>query len=97
MTERERFILAEKKEKIYYSRGCCCKVCKKPIQLSEAQLAHKICKSKANLRKYGPEVIHHEKNLVLVCSDKNGRCNDSCNISFNPAAVAELVAEIVDA
>lgn len=31
------------------------------------QLAHRVAKSKANLKKYGAKVIHHRLNLAAVC------------------------------
>jgi 5-methylcytosine-specific restriction endonuclease McrA len=56
------------------------------------QLAHRIPATKANLKKYGPAVIHHPKNLLSCCS--TGICNDSALIGNNPMARDALVAEI---
>ncbi len=94
MTAREKIEAEEKKIQIYNVRNGTCEVCGKIIPQSEAQLAHRIDKGKPNLRKYGHEIIHHHLNLVLTCSDKMGRCNDSVLISNNPMAVAELVERI---
>ena len=94
MTPREKFKADEKKLQIYIMRCAVCEVCGKAILFSEAQLAHRIAKSKPNLKEYGKEIIHHPKNLVLTCGDKMGRCNDSVNIGNNPMAVAELVERI---
>ena len=94
MTAREKFEANEKKIQIYNVRGGMCQVCYKIISLAESQLAHKISKSRQNIKKYGKEVIHHPKNIILTCGDKFGRCNDSVNISGNPMKVAELIEEI---
>ena len=94
MTAKEKLEAQEKKIQIYNSRNATCEICGKNISYNEAQLAHRISKGKVNLKKYGPEVIHHRKNLVLTCSDKMGRCNDSVNIGNNPMAVKKLVEEI---
>jgi hypothetical protein len=55
-------------------------------------LAHRIAKTKNNIKRYGTAVIHHEKNLLPVCS--NPRCNDACNIGGRPGDVEKLVREI---
>jgi hypothetical protein len=96
MTAREKIEAEEKKQKIYVQRSGVCEVCGKLIKHSEAQLAHRIAKSKPNLRKYGEDVLSHPKNLALTCSDKFGRCNDSCNIGNNPGKVQELLSEIAE-
>jgi hypothetical protein len=94
VTEREKLEAYEKKKRIYQERGYSCEVCDKLISLAESQLAHRIAKSKPNLKKYGPEIIHHPKNLVLTCSDNFGRCNDSVNIGQNPEEIKKLLKEI---
>lgn len=45
-----------------------CFMCYKTITLYGSQLAHRIPKSKMNLRKYGDEMINHPDNMRLVCS-----------------------------
>ncbi len=94
MTAKEKLEAQEKKIQIYNSRNCTCEVCNKNISFSEAQLAHRISKSKPNIKKYGKKVIHHNLNLALTCSDKFGRCNDSVNINNNPIAIGELIKDI---
>ncbi len=92
-TEREKFDIAQKKIQIYNLRGGTCEVCGKVIPYAEAQIAHRICKSKANLKKYGKEIIHHNLNLALTCSLK---CNSGVNISNKSGEIRNLVQEMVD-
>ena len=51
-----------------------CKVCNSFLSVGQPQLAHIIAKTKANVAKYGLEIIDSEHNLELVCSLK---CNSS--------------------
>lgn len=96
MTAREKLEAEEKKIRIYFQAGGRCKICGNPVSMSEAQLAHKIAKSRQNIKHYGKEVIFHPKNMILTCGDKFGRCNDSVNIGFNTGKIAELLKEIED-
>lgn len=74
--------------------GGICPVCGGYIhQHGTAQYAHKIADTKANRRKWGSFIIDHPMNGVYVCSLK---CNDACNIGFNPGAVLDLIAEIIE-
>ena len=88
--DREKFYANEKKEQIYYSRGAECEVCKAFIPFNQAQLAHRISKSKANIKKYGKDFIHSDINIALVCSAK---CNDAVNVGFKPMEVQRLLDE----
>ena len=56
----------------YYKQNGLCFYCKKPLNNS-GQLAHRVIKSKANLKKYGEEIINHEMNLRLTCPACNSR------------------------
>ena len=94
MTGREKLEAEDKKKRIYFQRGGRCKICGNPVPMSEAQLAHGIANTKPNIKKYGKEVIHHEKNLSLTCGNKFGRCNDACNIGNNPGKVLDLLEDI---
>lgn len=96
MTGHEKQEAEDKKQWIYFSRGGECEVCGKTIPYNEAQLAHRIAKSKPNLAKYGKEIINHPINLALTCSDKFGRCNDSVNIGNNPGAILDILSEIIE-
>ncbi len=91
MTERESFKLQELKQKKFFIQGGQCAVCGKMLLDGTPQLAHRIPQSEMFLQKYGEAVIHHEKNLVLVCS---GKCNDSVLIQNNPVEIQRLIDEI---
>jgi tRNA/tmRNA/rRNA uracil-C5-methylase (TrmA/RlmC/RlmD family) len=93
MTERERIEVAETKIRKCQEQGNKCGVCGKPITPYNLQLAHKVEKSKANLKKYGKQIIHHPMNLVAVCSLK---CNDAVLLSpkTHPIEANELIEEI---
>lgn len=69
-----------------------CRHCGKPVAWP-GQLAHLIPQSKAMLRRYGKEVIHHPLNLALVCGLA---CNDAVSISNHLVAENELVKRILD-
>lgn len=70
-----------------------CEVCGKLMSLADCQLAHRIPKTKYNLRTYGPEVIHHELNLACVCSL---RCNSAVllNLATRPVEGMALINTI---
>ena len=51
-----------------------CEVCSEPLRAYTCQLAHRVAKSKMNLKKYGKEFIHSDTNTALVCGLK---CNSS--------------------
>lgn len=69
-----------------------CKTCGQPVPFDAFQLAHQIAASKANYHKYGAAIIDHPLNRVVSCP--RPRCNDGALITGNPAACAELVAQI---
>ena len=92
MTARARFDANERREELFALAYYTCKVCGHPLHWQgTAQLAHRIAQTKSNIQRYGAHVVHHDKNLVPVCSL---RCNDACNIGFNPVAAQELADEI---
>jgi hypothetical protein len=77
-----------------------CDHCHKDIPSSkiyESHLAHRIPKSKANLKKYGKDIIHHPLNIPLVCGDNNNKCNNAVLIGEKPIRIMALVAEIKQA
>lgn len=93
MTLKERLDMLELKLRMLTKNGHKCEVCNRPISLDMAQLAHRIPKTKHNLRTYGKEVIHHEKNLAIVCSLQ---CNSAVllNEATHPIEAQELVNDI---
>lgn len=92
MTERESFQVSEAKERIYNLQGGLCAVCRHPVPFP-GQLAHRIPQTKANLKKFGKRVIHHERNMLMVCSLK---CNSAVNIGGDPMMTEWLVGNITD-
>lgn len=88
MTAREKFEIAEKKLLILVERGYQCEICGTIITDNTAQLAHRIPQTKANLKKFGPEVIHSAENILVVCSL---RCNSLANIGNKPELIKTLV------
>ena len=94
MTNKEKIEAEEHKYHLYCLANKKCQVCGKDIfDYSQAQLAHRIPKSKLNLAKYGKEVIHHPLNMAIVCSLT---CNSSVIVSpaARPVEAAKLVEKI---
>jgi hypothetical protein len=58
------------------------------------QLAHRIAKTQANIKKYGKTVIDHPLNRVGTCCLY---CNGRMNIGFNTAEAEELADKIRNA
>lgn len=93
MTEKQYFEIAEKRLDIFNRDNWRCVVCGRSIYAdgSIGQLAHMIPKTKANLKKYGEEVIHHHLNLKTVCGLK---CNSAVNMGNKPIQISVLVKRI---
>ena len=98
MTGEKRMIDSWELEKdkmrtLFYQRIC--PVCKRNMILEscEPQWAHKIPQTKANIKYFGNEVIHHRLNRELVCSLK---CNSSVliNPATRPLKAARLLEKI---
>ena len=94
MTAREQVM--ETKLRLLNQRGSRCEVCGNPVTLETCQLAHRIPKTKYNLKTYGAKVIHHDLNLAVVCSLG---CNSAvlCNIATNPVEAGRIISEIKEA
>jgi len=94
MTEREKYNIAETKQRLFARDGYRCQNCDGSIYAYDTpQLAHRIASTVSNIRRYGKEVIHHDENLYSVCSL---RCNDAMNIGMIPVirdALAERIKE----
>jgi DNA-directed RNA polymerase subunit RPC12/RpoP len=58
----------------YNIDGYICQKCGKQLNMLGSGLAHRISKSKANIKKYGEKIINHNFNLVPSCLE--------CNSSF---------------
>jgi hypothetical protein len=97
LSGREKLEAEEKREEKVFARdNWTCQTCGESIYIhGTPQAAHRIGKGKVNLRKYGPEIIHHPLNLVSVCSI--GKCNDAVNIGNSPVEIEALVDKILEA
>lgn len=93
MNAREKLDAEERRQEIFAKAWFKCGHCGGSIYAhGTPQLAHRIAKTKGNLAKFGPLVIHHTKNLVPVCQVEP--CNSAMNIGNNPMATRALVDEI---
>ena len=93
LTASEKLEIEDNKRTRYILAGNRCEHCGELMFYEQSQYAHRISKSKANLKKYGPEIIHHDLNLKLVCSLK---CNSAVLLSpaTHPVEAEKLVNEI---
>ena len=95
MTASQKLDAQELREKIFERDGWKCRNCGKSIYWCNVpQLAHRIAQTKANIEKYGEEIIHHPLNTASVCCLG---CNSAMNIGFDPVATESLVDEIIRA
>jgi hypothetical protein len=90
MTGRE----FEVRERIFRERPYVCEICGRPLWGWGVipQLAHRIPQRKWCLKRWGKEVIHHPRNLVLVCGLE---CNQKAQINPEGLEAAALAAEIM--
>jgi len=86
MTEREKFRIKEIKGLVASRDHHTCQRCGGPGY----ELAHLIAKTRANIKKYGADVIHHPLNIRLSCS----ACNSSFNIG-NKTRQADMLAAVI--
>ena len=85
-----------KKRYILHKQGMKCFTCKKLFtNYLEVQLAHRLIRSKPNLKLYGYEIIDHVLNLRAT---HGGACNDAViiNRATKPIEALELIKEIED-
>ena len=93
--DRKSQEIIEMKIYLLAKNGGQCEVCHQPLALSDCQLAHRIPQTKYNLRTYGKTVLHHEFNLVAVCSLG---CNSAVLLSpaTHPIESKALIGRIQD-
>ena len=92
MTQREKYNISEQRLKIFDRDNWLCMVCGEPILLyGTPQLAHKIKQSKYYLEKYGEHIIHHEDNMLSVCSLE---CNSKVDLGSDQKQIDELAQRI---
>jgi len=93
MTARQKLDAQELREELFRASGYYCAHCGGSLLAhGTPQLAHRIAQSKANIKKYGPAIIHHRLNLVPVCQIEP--CNSAMNIGNNPGEIQELLEQI---
>ena len=92
MNAHDKMLAQEKREFIEQRAGYQCEYvddngsrCENP----GTEIAHMI-KSKANLKRYGPSIVHHPKLLRLSCKAHN----DYFNRGFRPIVVLDIIAEV---
>ena len=64
-----------------------CVVCGKKIDWSTGQMAHRIPKTKQNIKTYGLKIIDHPFNLRITCCL---RCNSAVLINNRPIEKEQL-------
>ncbi len=92
MTKEQEEAIQLKRDIIAEQNGRC-KVCCKPFSNNNLpQIAHRLPKTKYNLKFYGKAIIHHRYNLVATCAN----CNSSVLLrrATHPIETEELIAEI---
>ncbi len=94
MTFDEREKAEEQKREILRLQNGICETCKVTFRdRSEVQAAHRICKSKVNLAKYGNTVINHRLNLACT---HGGDCNDAVMVSPDKHDGRQLLIKIYE-
>ncbi len=73
---------------VFNKAGNKCEVCGKRLTPQTGQVAHRMAKSKVNLKKYGKAIINHPFNLRATCSL---RCNSAVLIDNKPIEKEQLV------
>jgi hypothetical protein len=90
MTQVEKFEANEKREELFRDALYLCEHCGRSVnRYGTPQLAHRIAKTKANIKRYGESIIHHKLNLAPTCSLE---CNSAMYIGVS-RALADMLAE----
>lgn len=92
MTEKQRFEANEQRDKLFAAAEWRSVVSGEPLRSGVPMLAHRVAKTVAALRIWGPEVINHPLNLVPVRDLKE---NDLCNIGNQKVKANALLERIV--
>lgn len=88
LSAQQKLDMTEKKIRIIEKQNYICPVCKKELN-GVVELAHRICKSKANIKLYGWEILDHELNLPATHKE----CNSAVLIS-KPKEIKALIEKI---
>lgn len=70
-------ITSKMRQELFEKAGWLCEICGAPLASGQPQLAHRVPKTKTNLKRYGEDVIDHPLNL---CPVESLRCNSSAII-----------------
>ena len=89
--ERKRLEQYEERLCIYSRDHGISQACGEPVSINEFEIAHKICQSIANRKRYGDEVIDHPLNKATT---HPGRCNSAMNCGFRPDECRRIVEAI---
>lgn len=89
--ERARFETHEERLAIYERDHGLCAYCGRPVDINSFQVAHRISRTKAMLKKYGREIIEHPLNKATT---HPGACNDGILITYRPVSREDLVQVI---
>lgn len=81
----------EERSAIYRRDGGRCQSCGKRLAWSEFTLAHRIAETRANIHRWGWDVINHPLNKCVTCP---GGCNDAQNIGNDPGEREPLLDRI---
>lgn len=92
MTARQKANAEEQRLELFRATHWTSVVSGEPLSTGVPQLAHRVAKTKANLMKWGPEVINHPLNLVPV---RDLRENSFCNIGNRPMEARDLMERII--
>ena len=76
---------------VFNRAGWRCAVCGKKIDWNTGQLAHRIPKTKCNIKQYGVSVIDHPFNVRATCSL---RCNAAVLIGNSSIEKQQLIEAI---
>ena len=93
MTGNKKLAAEEQKYQLYVEQSGLCFACGFPVPYTMAEAAHRIPKTKAYLKKYGAEVIHHRENIVIT---HPGRCNSAVLLDpkTHPVEATKLIESI---
>jgi hypothetical protein len=94
MTDRQKLAIHEERLAIYERDNGICQHCGRPVNINQFEVAHRICSSKLNIKRFGKAIIDHPLNKATA---HPGGCNSGLNIGYRPADCAELVGRIKEA
>jgi hypothetical protein len=88
--ERERLELQEIRETVHNRQMGCCFRCGMPVYITQMQLAHRLAQTKANIKRFGRDVVH----ASVVGTHPTPDCNDGVLINPDSMAAARLAHEL---